>query len=325
MKKIKALVLFSGGLDSILVVKLLKNQKIKVIALTFKSYFFNEKIARKSAEKLNTSLKIVDFSEEHLEIVKKPKYGYGKSLNPCLDCHILMFKKAKEIMKKEKFDLVASGEVLNERPMSQNSWALKLVEEESSLKGYLLRPLSAKLLKPTLPERKGWLKREKLLDISGRSRKRQLNLAKKWRIKWYPSPAGGCLLTDPEFGRRLKELFQKFPQCQGNDIELLKLGRHFWEGKIKIIVGRNKAENKKMKELARGSDILIEIRNYPGPLTLMRNYSQRKISQKSLHKAFKLTQYYSPKARNKNNLEFDIYLNRDIIIRDMIRERRKKK
>lgn len=306
-KKARALVLFSGGLDSILAVKILKEQGIEVKALSFQSYFFNAGEAKKAAKKLKIPLKIIDFSKDHLKIVKKPKYGYGKAMNPCIDCHILMLKKAKEIMKKEKFDFVATGEVLKERPMSQNFQALKIVEKESRLKGYLLRPLSAKLLEPTIPEKKGLVDRQKLLDISGRSRKRQLELAKRYRISFYPTPAGGCLLTDLEFGKRLKKLMDEYPQFQRNDIELLKLGRHFWQDKIKIVVGRNKEENEKIKALAKRKDVLIEMENYPGPLTLIRNYSRKKLPQEILEKAKFLTQYYSTKSRNKKDVRFKIF------------------
>ena len=274
MKKLKAILLFSGGLDSMLAAKILLEQGIKVFPVFFKSYFFGPEIAKKSAKILGLKLRVVDFSKEHLKIVKKPKFGYGSSMNPCLDCHILMLKKAKEIMKKGKFDFVATGEVLGERPMSQNRRALELVEKESSLEGYLLRPLSAKLLKPTIFEEKGLIKRENLLDIRGRSRKRQIELAKKFGIKWFPSPAGGCLLTDLEFGRRLKELLEKYPNFGGDDVEILKVGRHFWFGKIKIVVGRNESENLKIKKLAKKGDVLVEMKNYPGPTTLIRNYGK---------------------------------------------------
>jgi len=306
MKKTKALVLLSGGLDSILAVKILEAQGVKIKGLGFKSYFFNEKLAKKAARALNIPIKIIDLSKEHLNLVKKPKYGYGKGMNPCIDCHILMLKKAKQIMLKEKFDLVATGEVLGERPMSQNLKSLKLIEKKSGLKGYLLRPLSAKLLEPTIPEKKGLIERKKLLDISGRPRKRQLKLAKKFKIKSYPSPAGGCLLTDLEFSKRLKDLFEKYPRCQGNDIELLKLGRHFWQNKVKIIVGRNEEENKKIRKLAKRGDVLVEMQNYPGPLTLVRSYSGKKIDPKVLEKARFLTKYYSTKSRQKKDVKFKI-------------------
>jgi len=306
--KLKALILFSGGLDSILAAKILMEQGIKITALNFKSYFFGPEIAEKSAKEIGLKLKVIDFSKEHLKMVKSPKYGYGSSMNPCIDCHILMLKKAKEIMKKEKFDFVTTGEVLGERPMSQNRKTLELIEKESSLKGYLLRPLSAKKLEETIPEKKKKISRQKLLNISGRFRKRQIELAQKWGIKEYPSPAGGCLLTDLEFGKRLKQLFEKYPKCEENDIEFLKLGRHFWDeagGQIKIIVGRNHEENLRIKKLAKKTDIIMEMKNYPGPTSLIRNYAKKKkILTKALERAKFLTKYYSTKARSKADAKF---------------------
>lgn len=306
-KFLKCLFLFSGGLDSILGVEVLRIQKnIKIVGLTFKSIFFDETLAKKMAKKISLPLKIVDISSSLLKIVKKPKYGYGKGMNPCLDCRILMLKKAKEILKKEKFDFVASGEVLGERPMTQNKFALNFVEKKSSLKGILLRPLSAKLLEETIFEKKGLIKRELLLDLSGRSRKSQIFLAKKFNLKDYPTPSGGCILTDLNFSKKLKELLKIYPKAKENDIKLLKLGRHFWEKKVKIVVGRNEKENKILKKLAKKGDFLIEMKNYPGPLTLLRNYQKTKISSEVLKKAKKLTQYYSPKVRERKDVKFKI-------------------
>ena len=306
-KFLKCLFLFSGGLDSILGVEVLRIQKnIKIVGLTFKSIFFDETLAKKMAKKISLPLKIVDISSSLLKIVKKPKYGYGKGMNPCLDCRILMLKKAKEILKKEKFDFVASGEVLGERPMTQNKFALNFVEKKSSLKGILLRPLSAKLLEETIFEKKGLIKRELLLDLSGRSRKSQIFLAKKFNLKDYPTPSGGCILTDLNFSKKLKELLKIYPKAKENDIKLLKLGRHFWKEKVKIVVGRNEKENKILKKLAKKGDFLIEMKNYPGPLTLLRNYQKTKISSEVLKKAKKLTQYYSPKVRERKDVKFKI-------------------
>jgi len=305
MGKAKALVLFSGGLDSILACKILKEQKIEVVPVFFKSYFFGPEIAQKSAKENGLNLRIEDISKEHLEIVKKPKFGWGTSMNPCLDCHILMLKKAKEIMKKENFDFVATGEVLGERPFSQTRNALAIVERESSLKGYLLRPLSAKLLEPTIPEKKGLIKRGKLFDIQGRSRKRQMALTKKFKIKWYPQPSGGCILTDLEFGKKLRDLLEKYPEFDGNDVETLKLGRHFWEGNVKIIIGRNHEENLKLEKLKRKGDFIIKMENYPGPTALIRPY-QGKVSDEILEKAKGLILKYSKKAKGKRDVKFQI-------------------
>ncbi len=296
--------------------KILKSQRIKVLALSFKSYFFGAENAIRAARNLKIPIKIIDFSKEYLKMVKSPKHGYGKSMNPCIDCHILMLEKAKEIMDKEKYDFVATGEVLGERPMSQNKNSLNLIEKESGLRGYLLRPLSAKLLKPTIPEKKGLINREQLFDISGRSRKRQIALARKWKIKWYPTPAGGCLLTDLGFGKRLKELLKIYPECSKNDIKLLKLGRHFCfvlsspkgegGGWAKIIVGRDEGEDNQIKKLAKKKDILIEMENYPGPRILLRNYSCGIISPRLIKKAEDLTKYYSTKSRGKKDVKFKI-------------------
>ena len=306
MKKVKALVLLSGGLDSILAVKVLTEQGIEVTGVAFESYFFNAGAAKKAAEKLGIELKIVDFSEDHLRMLKSPKYGYGKTANPCIDCHILMLKMAKKIMEKESFDFVATGEVLGERPMSQNKEALVLIKKESSLSGYLLRPLSAKLLEKTIPEKKGLVNRDKLLDISGRSRKRQISLAEKWNIKEYPTPAGGCLLTDLEFSKKVKDLFKICPRCRESDIHLLRYGRHFWKGEVKVIVGRDEEENKQIKKLKKKRDVLIEMKNYPGPLTLVRSYGGLKVGLEVLEFAKKITKYYSTKARSKKDVKFRI-------------------
>ena len=308
MKKItKALVLLSGGLDSILAAEALKRQGVKVVGLSFKSYFFDARAAEKAAEDLKIPLRIVDFSEEHLAMLKNPKHGYGKAMNPCIDCHVLMLKKSREVMKKDGFDFVATGEVLGERPMSQTSRALKLIEKESSLSGFLLRPLSAKLLKITLPEQEGLIERSNFFDISGRSRKKQSALARAWHIHNYPSPAGGCLLTDKIFGQKLRELLAVCQECGEKDVVLLKYGRHFWFDKIKIVVGRNEVENQKIKTLASGGDVVIEMIDYPGPLTVIKNYSRKALNPDILTKAEELTRSYSAKARElTKDVKFNI-------------------
>lgn len=225
----KALLLFSGGLDSILTAKILLAQKIKVTPLCFKSYFFDWELAKKSVKRLRLKLKVLDFSKEHLKIVKKPKYGHGKGMNPCIDCHFLMIKKAKEIMKKEKYDFIATGEVLGQRPFSQNKKIFQLIERRTNLKGLILRPLSAKLLPKTLAEERRIIKREKLFNFQGKSRTPQLLLAKKLKIKKFPSPAGGCILTDFDYSKKLRALFKNNPKTKGQDVELLRRGRVFWK------------------------------------------------------------------------------------------------
>ncbi|MFH0906817.1 MAG: tRNA 4-thiouridine(8) synthase ThiI [bacterium] len=299
--KTRVFALLSGGLDSILAIKILQKQGIEITGLSFVSYFFNVDSAKKAAEQLKIELREIDFSDEHFEMIKNPKYGYGKAMNPCIDCHILMLRKAKKLMDKEAGvylnQFVCTGEVLGQRPMSQNKQSLDLIEKESGLKGYLLRPLSAKFLEPTILEKKGLVDRNKLFDISGRSRKEQMALAKKWGIKEYPSPAGGCILTDFQFGVRLKELLQKWPDAQSNDIKLLRFGRHFWVENEKIIVGRNKQENGQIKKLSKKGDTIIEPKEFPGPTILIK--SRENISEKSLIKAKELMIKYSPKMKNK--------------------------
>lgn len=314
----KAIILFSGGLDSILCAKILQKAparwqqsrpragNIKLLGISFKSYFFNSNQAEQAAKSIKLPLKIIDISSQQLRITKNPKYGYGKNMNPCIDCRILMLKQAKKIMKDQGFDFIATGEVLGQRPMSQNKQAIELIEKSAGLQGYILRPLSAKLLKPCIAEEKGYIDREKMLDIFGRSRKKQIELAKKYKVKIYPSPSGGCLLTDPEFSKRLQNLIDVCPKCENSDIELLKIGRHFWQGRVKIIIGRNEAENKRIKALARKTDILIEMKNYTGPTALIRNYGKSKVSKTAVEKAKRLTQFYSLKARGKKDAEFII-------------------
>ncbi len=300
-KKVKALVLLSGGLDSILAVKILLEQNVEVEGICFYSNFFNCDLARKAAKQLGVKLREVDIKEEFLGFLrKKPKYGYGVGLNPCIDCHALMLKKAGEIMKKDGFAFVATGEVLNERPMSQKKDALKIVEKEAGLEGYLLRPLSAKLLEETIPEKNGLIDRNKLMDISGRSRQKQFTLAKKFGIANYPSPAGGCALTQDGFVSRLKELIKNKPDFNNEDIDLVKLGRHFWLNNSQVVLGRNKEENEQLIKLKRDSDIIIKPDNFAGPTALIRGNINNKIKEA----AKKIIIDFSPKAKIIDTLRF---------------------
>jgi tRNA U34 2-thiouridine synthase MnmA/TrmU len=291
---IRALFLFSGGLDSILAVKILQNAGINVAGICFISYFFDSNGARVSAERLGIELVEYEFKDEHLEVVKNPVYGYGKYMNPCIDCHALMFKRAGEVMKDRGFDFLASGEVLGQRPKSQNSQALMCVDKLSGMKGYIVRPLSAKLLEETEIEKDGRLDRNKLFDISGRSRKRQMDLAKEWGITDYPSPAGGCLLTDKNFSERLKELLEKNKKPDVESLELLKVGRHFWCGGSKIVVGRDEEECLEiLPKLISKNDVLLELVDFKGPLTVVHG---KNIDEGAIKKAAELTKKYCAKA-----------------------------
>jgi len=280
---VKALVLLSGGLDSMLAAKVLMEQGIEVTGVSFISSFFGAAKAEKAATQLGIKLKKIDFKEEHLEMVKNPASGYGKCLNPCIDCHALMIKRAGEIAKKEGYDFIATGEVLGQRPMSQNGGALERVKKLAGVE--VLRPLSALLLPETEIEKNGLVDRKKLLDISGRTRGRQMELAKKYGLKNYPSPAGGCLLTDPAFSQRARQMIKNWPKCRPEDIELLKYGRIFWLDTRKerintkgtkllpilVVVGRDKEDCEALEKLARKGDIIMELEEVKGPLTVVRN------------------------------------------------------
>ncbi len=267
----KALALFSGGLDSILAVKLIQSQGIDVEAVVFISPFFNEKNAEQSAKMLGIKLYKIDITDKIIEVLKNPKYGFGKNLNPCIDCHLLMIKEAAKLMKKINAEFLITGEVVGERPKSQNYKALKIIEEQSGIKGKLLRPLSAKRLAPTEIEKKGIVAREKLLDIAGKNRKIQFKLAEKMGIKDFPTPAGGCLLTVQEFSNRLR-ISLKTGKLQPSEIDILKYGRHFLtENETKIIVGRNESENTKLLQLADNLHYILELKDSPGPLTVLQS------------------------------------------------------
>ena len=246
---------------------LINSLGIEVQPVFFSTPFFPPDKAKESAGHINLHLKIVDITERHFSLLKEPKHGFGGNMNPCIDCHALMIKIAGEMLPVENADFIISGEVLGQRPMSQNRGSLSVVESESGMKGLILRPLSAKLLPATTPELKGWVDRKKLLSISGRSRKPQISLAKEYNISEYPSPAGGCILTDKVFSKRLKDMLQSNPELDRNQVELLKLGRHFRIApETKIIVGRNKQENDRILELAGEDNCILHTKNIPGPV-----------------------------------------------------------
>jgi len=296
--KKRTLVLYSGGLDSILAAKILEKQGIDVTALTFVSYFFDAVQAEKSAAENNIKFIAKDFSKPHFEIVKNPKFGRGAGMNPCIDCHLLMLKVAKKIATQEGCDIIATGEVMGQRPMSQNAKALKLIEKEAGLVGKILRPLSAKVLPETEYEKKGWVSREKLCGFSGRSRGGQMELAKECKVKNHPSPAGGCILTDKEYSKKLSELFEKVKNPGPADIGVLRLGRHFWAGGVKIVLGRNHEENLALKKIAEKDDTIVEPRGVPGPTALIRGKNK-----KAIELAENNIKKYAKKIGNKH-LEF---------------------
>jgi tRNA U34 2-thiouridine synthase MnmA/TrmU len=255
MKK-KALALLSGGLDSTLAVKVMLEQGIEVEALNFTSPFCTctgknagcKSEAVRVAEEFGIPIKVMNKGVDYLEVVRRPKHGYGKGMNPCVDCRIFLLRKAKEYMAQSGADFVITGEVLGQRPMSQRRDTLRVIERESGLEGLLLRPLSAKHFTPTIPEREGWVDRERLLAIQGRSRKEQMELADELDVRNYPCPAGGCLLTELSFVSKIRDVFDHCDELSLRDFRLLKLGRHFRIGpRTKVLIGRDEAENEVLR------------------------------------------------------------------------------
>ena len=267
--KSKGLSLVSGGLDSQLAVRVLERAGAEVEGVTFATPFFSPDAAMKAAEALGIKLHIIDFTDDEIALIENPPHGFGGAMNPCIDCHATMIRRAGELMERLGYDFVATGEVMGQRPMSQNKQSLGVVEKSSGLKGRLVRPLSAKLLEPTVPELEGKLDREALLDISGRSRERQIALAAEFGITDYPSPAGGCKLTEDGFGRKLKDLLDHEGLRNRRLVELLLIARRFrLPDGTGVILGRDRNDNAILKcETANGT-VLSPV-NCPGPTALL--------------------------------------------------------
>ena len=292
----KALCVFSGGLDSMLAAELIRAQGIDVLALFFQTPFFGSKTAKKSALSTDLPFRVVDITDRHLKVVKAPRHGYGGNMNPCIDCHALMFRIAGEMLEEEQAGFVLTGEVLGQRPMSQNKQSLDLVARESGLDGLLLRPLTAKCLQETIPEQKGWVKRDLLMDFQGRTRKPQIDLARKLNIEGYPAPAGGCILTEKAFSRRLKDLFSHNTNAGPREIELLKLGRHFRiSPDLKLVAGRNKRENQAIQDLSGDKDLILTTISVPGPTVLVSG----DVSEETLQLSAGITLAYSDATNDR--------------------------
>jgi tRNA-specific 2-thiouridylase len=270
-QKARALGLCSGGLDSTLAGLVLREQGIEVEWVTFETPFFNAAKARKASQATGIPLTVKPIYPVYIEMLKNPAAGYGKYMNPCMDCHALMFKLAGEIMREKEFDFLFSGEVLGQRPMSQNKTSLRYVEKHSGFDGYILRPLTAKNLPETIPEKEGLVDRERLLDIAGRGRKAQIKLAEKFGLKDYPAPAGGCLLTDVGYTNRLRDLFDHQDNCTEEELHLLKYGRHYrLNPQTKLIVGRTEKDNENiLKYHNPQTDSVIDVKDYPSPIGLV--------------------------------------------------------
>ncbi len=285
----KAVALLSGGLDSTLAVRLILEQGIEVHALNFTSAFCTcnsggkhgghgadgaifggcRSEAKRVAEEFGIPIKVVAKGPDYIEIVRNPRHGYGKGINPCVDCRIYMFVLAKKYMQEIGASFIITGEVLGQRPMSQRMDAMRVIEREAGLQGLILRPLSAKHFSPTIAEREGIVDRDRLLSFSGRSRKDQIGLAKELDVNDYPCPSGGCLLTDKIFSKKVRDLFKYKKDIAKKDLELLKAGRHFRFNGAKVVVGRDESDNVRIRNLKGPEDLLIEPMGFPGPVALI--------------------------------------------------------
>jgi hypothetical protein len=269
--KVRALGLCSGGLDSILAAVVLRNQGIAVEWITFETPFFSAEKARRASERFHIPLIVENITQPYLEMLRDPPCGYGQHMNPCMDCHALMFRLAGRVLEDRGMDFLFSGEVLGQRPMSQTRSSLRYVEKHSGCRQVIVRPLSARLLEETLPEKNGLVNRGLLLGLSGRSRKPQISMARAWGIVDYPAPAGGCLLTEKVYSLRLKDLFDHRTDCTENALHLLKYGRHIrLSADVKIIVGRTLQDNTAiLSHRDPLQDMVLKTVNIPGPVVLI--------------------------------------------------------
>jgi tRNA-uridine 2-sulfurtransferase len=311
----KALGLLSGGLDSTLAIKLVLESELEVEALNFATPFCQGRKdgfgVTEAAKEVNVPLKIVHTGADYLRMVRNPKHGYGKNINPCIDCKIFMLRQAKKYAKEIGAKFIFTGEVLGQRPMSQHREALDIIEKEAGLKGKLVRPLSARLLPPTEAEKKGYLKGITLRDVSGRSRKPQIEMTKALHIAKYQCASGGCLLTEGDFASKLRDLFEHKKRITNEDVTLLKFGRHFRFGENKIIVGRNQAENEALLKAKRKMDYVFEVPNCGSPTTIL----QGPKTKAAIEKAAAFTAFHSDKKTGGVEVTFGkINLNKKITV-----------
>lgn len=297
----KAVALLSGGLDSMLAVRVILEQGIPVTAIRYITHFGCDPVSAGSCGHdveplvalwgpLGLTVKMSHLGQDYIDMVKNPKHGRGRNMNPCVDCRIMMLGRSLDFLERHDAGFLITGEVLNQRPMSQTFYRFKEMDRELGLEGRVVRPLSAKLLPPTIPELEGVVDRSRLLDISGRSRVRQYAMAKEYGIEKIPQPSGGCLLTDPGYSDRLRDLWANDPDGGARDLNLLRVGRHFRVSKsCKIIVGRNENENKMLEAFAGPEDVLVRVRDFVGPVTVIRGVHD----EGAVEKAAQLTARYA--------------------------------
>jgi tRNA-uridine 2-sulfurtransferase len=292
----RALALYSGGLDSTLAIALLQRAGVEVVPITFVTPFTNPLSKSGQLDKgaiiaktFQMELQNIPLTEELIALIKNPKFGHGKNINPCIDCHLLMLRKTKDLMEKYQADFVVTGEVMGQRPMSQNKQSLDLIARNCGLEGLVVRPLSAQLLAPTIPQEKGWIAPEFLLDISGRSRKRQMVMAQEWNFTGFGTPAGGCLLTDPGYSRKLRVLLDSdmldVPNCHW-----VQFGRFFnLAEKCKLVVARNQAECQELEKLVLAKDVVIRPgQDGKGPTALLRG----EVTSEVINRALGIVAFY---------------------------------
>lgn len=312
MKKMKALSLFSGGLDSILATRLVMDQGVEVEAIQFVTPFFNYDIlddieAHKQRVLASYGIHVIveDISPGYLQLLRNPVHGFGKNFNPCIDCKIMMLSRAKKMLAERGASFLISGEVLGQRPMSQRRDTLNVIERDSGTKSLLLRPLCAQLMKETEAEAKGWVDRTKLLRISGRGRSPQIALAKQYDITDIPAPAGGCILADPILSKRIAEVYARESILQTaeisvTDIRLLLVGRQFiLPGGGWLIVGRSETDNIKLEKLVQADDAVLQMEEWAGPLAVLKKagsrYENREVLERDLERAASLVVRYGKK------------------------------
>ncbi len=279
MEHVKAIALYSGGLDSTLAILQMMKYGVEIEAITFLTHFGCDATDSSScgsdpypaAQKFGFKVKLAHLGQRFVDIVRNPRFGHGKNMNPCIDCRLIMIDEARHYMEMVGADFIITGEVLGQRPMSQRRFAMDLVARECGLAGKLVRPLSGRLLPATIPEKEGKIKREWLLDIEGRSRKRQMQLAAEFGLTEYPNPASGCLLTDKRYSDKLRDLLKYTPDADFNEINLLKIGRHFRLGpKTKLVVGRDEPENNTIESLTLQNDYILEAVDFESPIGILR-------------------------------------------------------
>jgi len=312
MRKPKAVALYSGGLDSTLAIAVMLDHSVDVVAVNFNTDLSPEKysaglLGRLSADadRFGFTFKVIHLGRQFIDMVNNPKYGYGKNMNPCIDCKIMMLRAASQYMTATGRDFLITGEVVGQRPMSQMKPTLRQIEKNAGLEGKIVRPLTGKLLEPTIPETEGLIKRDWLLDVNGRSRKVQMMLADKFGLIDYASPAGGCLLTDPNYSRRLKDLFDNQAEYDENDIFLLRHGRQFrLSPNAKLVVGRDQKDNDNIEELIKPDDCVFEVMDVGSPIGLLRG----KPGQVDIDMAAAITARYSD-AKYEESVTVDIKQN----------------